>query len=537
MHSSHLSRRTGLVTTLVLGVAAALLAPVAPASGATTTLCSGYERCAQKGKSAAGYKRAGKRSYWRMYPGHNCTNYVAYRLVRKGMRNVRPWSGPGNATHWGRELHRRTDKRPRVGSVAWWKAGTGPGGSSGHVAYVEKVISRSQIVVSQDSWGGDFSWARITRSRGWPSGFIHLRDTPLRNVAAPSVSGTRRVGGQLVASRGSWTPKPASVRYRWLVGGRAVPGADTRKLRLNRHMRGKRVQVRVVASRLGYPRTTATSRATGKVEQGRFAQQRRPDLKGHAQVTRSLRVSPGSWSPRPKRVTYRWLADGKRLERSTSRKLRLGPGLVKARIAVEVTARRPGYAPRTRTLRADRRVAPARLRTDRRPALVGTAHRGRTLRVRLGQTAPRADVRRVRWLRDGRPVRGATDRRYRLRSGDLGHHIRAQVTYRRPGYERRTLLTDRSSRVKATPRVKVTAEARRHAVRLTVTGRGAGRPLSTQVVATRSGRVLDRDTMHRGRAVLRLTGLRPGRRAVRVLVRGTPTTTRYGVKRTVRVRR
>ncbi len=52
----------------------------------------------------------------------------------------------------------------------------------GDVAYVERVVSPSEIYVSEDNWGGDFRWRKITRSGGrWPQGFIHLKD-----VAAPS---------------------------------------------------------------------------------------------------------------------------------------------------------------------------------------------------------------------------------------------------------------------------------------------------------------------------------------------------------------
>ena len=121
--------------------------------------------------------------YWRMYSGHNCTNYAAYMMVRSGLPNTRPWSGGGNATYWGTSMPRITDGTPRVGAVAWWKANTGPAGSAGHVAYVEKVVSADQVIVSQDSWGGDFSWATITRGSGnWPSGFIHFNDRELVNA-------------------------------------------------------------------------------------------------------------------------------------------------------------------------------------------------------------------------------------------------------------------------------------------------------------------------------------------------------------------
>ena len=102
------------------------------------------------------------------------------------MPNTRPWDGGGNATYWGSYMTNITDDTPTVGSVAWWRAGVYPAGSAGHVAYVEKVISPTEIIVSQDSWGGDFSWARITKSgSGWPSGFVHFNDVKLTNTARP----------------------------------------------------------------------------------------------------------------------------------------------------------------------------------------------------------------------------------------------------------------------------------------------------------------------------------------------------------------
>ena len=61
----------------------------------------------------AGYAQANDKMYWRMYSGHNCTNYAAYRMVRSGMPDERPWSGGGNATYWGTSMPEITDDIPR----------------------------------------------------------------------------------------------------------------------------------------------------------------------------------------------------------------------------------------------------------------------------------------------------------------------------------------------------------------------------------------------------------------------------------------
>ena len=71
-----------------------------PASG-STYLCTGYAGCRNAGYSDAGYGAVNNRMYWRMYSGHNCTNYAAYRMIQAGMSTERPWGGTGMAYNWG----------------------------------------------------------------------------------------------------------------------------------------------------------------------------------------------------------------------------------------------------------------------------------------------------------------------------------------------------------------------------------------------------------------------------------------------------
>ena len=148
-------RRVGRATKLVAGVLALLVlampTTVDRISLTTSTyLCSGYAGCQAAGYGNYGYRQASSTMYWRMYTGHNCTNYFAYRLVQSGMPNVRPWDGSGNASNWGVAMASITDQTPTVGSVAWYKPHVTPAGSNGHVAIVEQVISDTEITVSGD---------------------------------------------------------------------------------------------------------------------------------------------------------------------------------------------------------------------------------------------------------------------------------------------------------------------------------------------------------------------------------------------------
>ena len=253
-------RRAALLATVLTTAGTALVAlPVAPAEASITTLCSGYSSCASKGMGNAGYASANHTSYWRMYSGHNCTNYAAFRMVKAGMPPTRPWSGGGNATNWGSKMSRITNGVPRVGAIAWWKAGVKPAGSAGHVAYVEKVISANEVVLSQDSWNGDFSWTRITRSGGgWPSGFVHFRDVPLRLTAGSRISGFAKVGSALRASAPRWSPAATAVSYQWFQNGAAIAGATGATYVPTNAQLGKALSVRVTGTRYGYPASAYT---------------------------------------------------------------------------------------------------------------------------------------------------------------------------------------------------------------------------------------------------------------------------------------
>ena len=297
---------------IVLLGAVSVTTGATPAEATVTRLCSGYTACARAGMSSAGYASANRSMYWRMYAGHNCTNYAAYRMIRSGLPTSRPWTGSGNATNWGSAMSRITNSTPAVGAVAWWKAGVKPAGSAGHVAYVEKVVSANEIIVSQDSWGGDFSWARVTRtSGGWPSGFIHFNDVRLQNTVKPAITGTAKVGSTLTARRGTWSPTDAAFAYQWKANGVAIAGATRTTLTPALAQVGKRITVQVTASHSGY--------ASRRGDLGRHGRRPARSAQQHPAPSRSpgtpasgprVEASPGTWTPAPDGIGYQWRAGG-----------------------------------------------------------------------------------------------------------------------------------------------------------------------------------------------------------------------------------
>lgn len=315
-----LLRALATVLCLTFVGSAGLVAAGPSASATSTLLCKGYDGCAKLGMSSAGYKSAAGTMWWRMYSGHNCTNYAAYRMVQSGLPNVRPWTGSGNATNWGAAMSSITDSTPAVGAVAWWAANVRPAGSAGHVAYVEQVVSPDEIIVSQDSWGGDFSWARITRAGGsWPSGFVHFNDVPLENTTAPTVSGPSKVGSVLTASSGTWSETGTTFSYQWRANTKDILGAQGTSLRLTRAHQGKKISVRVTAAKLGFPTTVATSSKTTQVAPGVLASTGAPTVTGEARVDSTLVATAGGWTPEPGSFRYQWTADGRPIPERTPR--------------------------------------------------------------------------------------------------------------------------------------------------------------------------------------------------------------------------
>jgi surface antigen len=191
-------------------------------------MCSGFGNCRAEGRSSFGYSAVYRSSFWTMTRGHNCTNYIAYRLTH-GRVVLRPPGTAGSQT-WGTAAKAAgvpVDDRPSVGAVAWWVSKRHP--THGHVAYVERVKTDGSIVVSEDSLGGTFDWRHIKRSSGWPKGFIHYPEAA-GSPGGTFLSATSPAPGKLDFWGTSDDPDAGAGPRGYLVtlgGPRGVPGVES----------------------------------------------------------------------------------------------------------------------------------------------------------------------------------------------------------------------------------------------------------------------------------------------------------------------
>ena len=509
-----LIRRSSLPATLiaVLAMLAGLLMTAPPAEASSTILCKGFAACKNAGYRHFGYASKYTQMWWRMYAGHNCTNYVAYRMVRNGMSPTRPWSGSGDARNWGNVFASRTNQTPMVGSVAWW--------STNHVAYVQQVVDANTIVISEDHWGGDFDWRRIVRSGGgWPTGFIHLTDETLRATAAPGITGTPKVDTPLKATAGAWSIAPSSYAYQWYANGVAIAGATAATYTPTAAQLARTLTVRVAARRYGYRSGAAVSVASAAVAPGTMRTVAVPTVTGLAKVGGVLTVSGGSWQPAATSAPVQWYADGVAIPGATRTTLALGPAQLGKRITATLTGRRAGYLDAPATSLPTAPVAPERLSVTRPPTLTGTPRVGHPLTVTPGIVSPDGVTVGYRWMRDGAWIKGARQQSYTPTVADLGSKLSVQVRYSKEGYTRVKQVLTLPTPVRSVPAIKVRSLAHR-SITVTVSAEGVRDVGGTVTIVNAKG-VKRTRPLEGGTTTFRPSWLRKGERTITVIFSGS----------------
>lgn len=176
-HGEKHGKRLGAVLAAVAASAALSLTTAPAAQAAPEMKCTGRDyRC-----DHSDYAAHSGTSYWLMATGHNCTNYVAWRLIREGvdpkidyLHNGGDWADDAR----GHQIP--VDHAPVPGAVAQWTSGAGGVSWAGHVAYVE-AVGDGWIEIAEDNYSSGPMSIRVihTTDREWPSNFIHFpRPTP-----------------------------------------------------------------------------------------------------------------------------------------------------------------------------------------------------------------------------------------------------------------------------------------------------------------------------------------------------------------------
>ena len=184
-----------------------------------------------------------------------------------------------------------------------------------------------------------------------PQPLVVPTGAPVANTALPTVTGTPEVGRTLTAGTGSWNPSDGlSFDYQWLADGAPIAGAVSPTYVLQAGDAGKRISVRVTASRTNSADGVATSAETATVTSGQ------PPITNNGvpvisdttpEVGQALTSTPGTWSQPNGDLTFarQWTADGVDIPGATAAGYTVQASDQGKLLRLRVTASRTGFTP------------------------------------------------------------------------------------------------------------------------------------------------------------------------------------------------
>ncbi|MEU3847826.1 hypothetical protein AB0E44_12685 [Micrococcus terreus] len=261
-------------------------------------------------------------------------------------------------------------------------------------------------------------------------------------LTRPVVQGQAALGKTLTAVPGPM-PSGSTIHYQWLRDGVEIIGATQPTYTLGVTDVNRSITVQISGSRGGctIPAVASAAGASSVVAAGVLIGPD-PTVAGTTRVGQTLTVLRGTW-PIGTALRQQWLRNGAPITGATGYKYTLTAADRGARIAVRVTASKPGHADVTKLTPATVAVSPGVL-TGPNPTIAGATRVGQTLTVLRG-TWPTGTALRQQWLRNGAPITGATGYKYTLTAADRGARIAVRVTASKTGYDNVTKLTPRTA--------------------------------------------------------------------------------------------
>jgi hypothetical protein len=156
-----------------------------------------------------------------------------------------------------------------------------------------------------------------------------------------------------------------------------------------------------------------------------------PAISGAPKVGRTVTCQPGTWTGATS-FAYSWTRDGVRLA-VTGARITVPGAAYGGRLACVVSAGNSGGVISRSSPTKSVAIGPA-IRKVSAPRISGKARVGATLSVVRGSWSPKPTGFTFQWLRNGKPVGGATTARYAVKRSDKGKKLTVRVTAKANGY-------------------------------------------------------------------------------------------------------
>lgn len=161
---------------------------------------------------------------------------------------------------------------------------------------------------------------------------------PFVSKTKPAITGSKGVGKRLTTTKGTWSPTPSGVTYRWRRNGSAISGATASTYTPKTADAGRYLTVTVTPRRTGYTSTPATSARVGIP----IHPTTRPYLRGTPRAGRTMTVMVGAWTPRPTSYRYQWYRNNVAITGATAKTYTLKSADRGKKVHAKVFAQRSG---------------------------------------------------------------------------------------------------------------------------------------------------------------------------------------------------
>ena len=179
----------------------------------------------------------------------NCVGWAQGRFNESGRYGGFAYAIPGNAEDmyaYAQQMGLAVGQEPKLGAIICWSKGKtwNAADGEGHVAFVERVISSTEIIVSESGWNSSRLWWTATHKKGdgswtagsdgnWMSGrynfvgFIYNPAVKNNKEKAVSVDGSWGQGTTLALQRLFETTEDGLISGQRSSNKKYVPAAST----------------------------------------------------------------------------------------------------------------------------------------------------------------------------------------------------------------------------------------------------------------------------------------------------------------------
>jgi hypothetical protein len=252
----------------------------------------------------------------------------------------------------------------------------------------------------------------------------------------PTIEGAPSVGVTMTALLGEWDPG-VSFAYQWLSNTTAISGATGPSWVFTSDHIGKRISVKVTASKVGYNGVVRTSAQTVAGYAG-LNPTPVPTITGELLEGETLSSELGIWAEGVG-ISYQWLRNGSPVAGEIDSTYQLTKADVGAKISLRVTGSKAGYLSVSKTSVESSPVI-GLLSPPSASTIEGTMAVGKVVSVTTNGWGT-GHTFTYQWYRNSAEIVGATERLYVIDIADLNAGLSVRVTASKPGYQSLSVLS------------------------------------------------------------------------------------------------